>query len=221
MKKLKRVKLNQHSGTPDYLNLIACFLMFAYNLIDTIYKHLSIAEYFLYLAPFFLYIILNVFLRSKNITASLYAVIGLLTIIFDPIDSGASGILYMYFSYNEIKSNKLAIILASASYIGLSIRFLILNTMGSEAIISILLFTFIFATLYFKVIKDNSRISKLPEEIKAILKQYCNGYTYEQISFNLGLGVTPGTIRRKITAFMNKHEIKNDAQLGKWLHRNV
>jgi DNA-binding CsgD family transcriptional regulator len=223
MNKLRRVKGRTHIGTynVDYLNIIACAVMIIYSSIDFVMKDIELSKYFLYIIPYLIYPVLSIIFRSNKVTAGLYLLIGFFTIALDPTNSGASGILYLYFSYNEIKSNKWGIALLSLSYIGLTIRFLLLEVYGSEAIVTIILFTFIFTTFYIKIIKDNTNMSKLPEEIKAILKLYCNGYTYQQISLTLGLGITPGTVRRKITSMMGKHNIKNDAQLGKWLHRNV
>lgn len=222
MNKLKPVH-HRAFGTHnfDWINIIACLLVILYNTIDYFIKGVDLNTTLTNIIPFILYPAIYIFFRNKTTTSILYFVVGIMTIVFDKYECGASGLIYIYFCYNELRSNKFNIIIVISSYVALSMRLILLQSHGSESIMAIILFTFIFATLYFKVIKDNSMISKLPEEIKAILKQYCNGYTYEQISFNLGLGVTPGTIRRKITAFMNKNDIKNDAQLGKWLHRNV
>jgi DNA-binding CsgD family transcriptional regulator len=171
--------------------------------------------------PYIIYPVSQIFYRSNKSSAAIYLFVGLVTVALDINVMGISGIIYMYFSFNEIKSIKYSLFLMAATIISLSLRLYILKSSGAESIVSMLLFLFIFITFYIKVLKDNTNMSKLPEEIKAILKLYCNGYTYQQISITLGLGITPGTVRRKITSMMGKHNIKNDAQLGKWLHRNV
>lgn len=223
MRKLRRLRDRKHkpTGTPDYLNIGVCLLMVIYNLIDLIYKGMTGFDYFIYLAPYIIYPILNIIFRTKKITAGLYFLVGFLTLSLDPINSGASGLLYIYFSYNEIKNNRWGIVLITFSYIALSIRFMILNTMGSEAIVSILLFTFIFATLYFKVIDHNKKRVDLWKEIsekeKAILKLFMNGKDYSQISHILNINDKKESIRTSITRCRIKSGCDNDIQFGIWL----
>ena len=233
MKWLQRQQ--KHTGTYnlDYLNISACLIFIIYNTIDFIVKDIPIYIYLGYILPYIIYPIISIILKKNIITAILYIIVGLLTISLDPINSSISGLVYIFFAYNEIKTNKFALILTALSSIALSIRFILLNTLGSEAIVSILLFVFIFASFYFKVIYPyNKSIKQKPEpkpitrnidvinitqEEKAILKLYCRGKTYEEISRLLTLNVVPSTIRRKIKSIMEDYNIKNTAHFGKWL----
>jgi DNA-binding CsgD family transcriptional regulator len=238
------VKGLTHGGTHnlDLVNIIACVLIVVYNVIDLVINKDPILRYFLYLTPFILYPIGSIIIKSNKLSIVLYVIIGLFSLSLDQEYAGATGLLYLYFAYNEIKSNKFALIIVGLSCFSLSIRFILLDISGTNIVVPVVLFTYIFATFYFKVIKrNNSEIADLQrqlkekhkselrnidvinitEEEKAIIKLHCYGNTYEEISKILGLNIVPNTVRRKITAIMKDNNIKNDAHFGHWAFQRV
>ena len=222
MNRLKRVAVRSHGGTTDWLNILVCILMVGYNSLDFYFKGASLIDAIGYLFPFIIYPLISIFLRSHKITTVLYMIVGLLTVALDNEISGASGLLYIYFAYNEIKTHRFGIVLIFLSYFALSIRFILLNAAGSESIVSILLFAFIFATFYFKVIKSSlSNKIDISKRDKEVIKLYSQGLSYDEINSKLKLNVKNESIRKIIKRVRDESGCNNDIQFGKWLYDNT
>jgi len=219
--KLKQVKHLQDGGDYNIINVIACLILLINNTVLIISKQYNIIYNLHYILPFLIYPILYVFVSIKKGTFYLYAIVGIITIILDPVANGYSGIIFIYLAYNEDKEKIKYISLVILSFVSLSIRFGILKEFGDGAVSTILVFSFIYISIYFKIIRDNTNITKLKEEEKAILKLYSNGYSYELIVTTLQLNITPITVQRKIKSVREKSGCKNNVQFGKWLYKNA
>jgi len=216
-------------GLTHKINAIAVFTIFLYNFLDQIVKGQNMLHYLPYTLPLILVSVLFLFVKNKYFISIVYYLIGAFILIDKGNVSDFSSSIFFIFSFHLIQKNYYAIILYISTFVLLTVRFMFFNGTIANTMSMVFIFTYIYLIYYFLIYKTQQTkhhktyidIIDITAEEKAILRLYCRGREYQNISETLSLGITGKTVRRRITAVMVKNNIANDAQLGKWLHQKV
>jgi DNA-binding CsgD family transcriptional regulator len=230
--------------TKDYFNSAIIVSIGLFNFVNQILEHKDIIQRSYLTIPFILISFLIYHNKTSKITKSiLFFLIGIAyqIAVIDQTDLGAS--VFFILAYQQNTNKKYGLLLAFSSLIVIVIKSTFSEATPSQTIVAIMAFLFLYGNIYMKHQEYKSKIADLQKQIreknkpkaiirnidviditeeeKAIIKLFCNGMSYDNISRFLGINNANDTIRRKITKVKNDNDICSDAKLGKWLFESV
>jgi hypothetical protein len=225
----------------------AVFVIASLNLINGLYQQFEPGN--IYLLTILLYLIsaMLLWLKIKTILSIILLVMAILTSALNADINNFSGSILFVLSFLAFGKKLYIIPISIATIISLSIKSNKFDIPFNSTISLMIAYIFIYLVFYFVVykkieflkdeIKDlqkqlkekrkeepilrNIDVINIKEEEKAIIKLYCNGMDYENISKFLGLNVVPKTIRKRITDIKKEYNIKTDAHFAHWAFSKV
>lgn len=211
-------------GTTKILDGSIFFIVFFYNITDQVLKQQNILARIEYTLPFLVFGIIVFMFGNKYISAGIYYLIACGILLGLPNYSDFSSSIFFIFSFHLINKRWAFVSILITTVILLSLRLTLTQDTIPSTVLMLIIYSYVYLLYYFLIYKKPLKtIDKIDisEEEKAIVKLYCNGYTYEQIVITLGLNITGTTVRRKIRKIRDSSGCVNDVQFGKWLYKNA
>ena len=234
-------------GTYNRVISGAVFLIASLNLIRGIFKNLDLSRILIFTIPIFVLALLLLLLKKSVILSVFILTVGIFSTIYNEDSGNYSGSILFALSFIVIDKKYYAFILSVITIIAISTNTYInhydFNTSINLFIAYLIIYSLFYFIVYRKIKKLEKQIKELEEQLrkknkqepitrnidiinieeeeKAIIKLYCNGMTYENISSFLGLNVVPKTIRKTITKVKKEYNIKSDAHFAHWAFSKV
>lgn len=227
-----------------YFNPIVLLLVGIFNVTDQILSNKDMVSDLYMTLPFFIVAILLLYSRTNKITKTIiFTCIGIAYEMGVPDTSYLGASTFFILAFIQYPNLKTGVLFSSLTILSIIIKSTLINGNPFDVTTAIVAFMFIYVNVYntwveykLKVadlqrqlkkknkqepITRNIDVINIKEEEKAIIKLYCNGMDYENISKFLGLNVVPKTIRKRITMIKKEYNIKSDAHFAHWAFSKV